>query len=283
MPHLRFLHPSIFYLTGLALAGGASGMFYLDTQATAARVLALRQGPPAAVEVERFDSVLHSGPTGEVMIIAQVDAALPLQAILPHGLGQQRVLAYPFLAAGAEETERPQVVGYFYTVAPMTEIEVLDMARLMPTYEKVGDYGPVAAINGELDAIAALDGALSDILRARGREVADSLVGIAAYPEGRAAALSEPKRSLPGYVLALAAMIALIFGGALSRLRPGWEENRRLDHIARRGRRRPGAVPEPVTDKGRKRLAPLAPQPTRPATPRDRLLRDLFGRREKSH
>jgi len=250
----------VFHVAGLCVIAGLGVSVYADSQRAADRMLALRQGGPDAVAIETFDAARHAGPAGEVTIMAQVDMSLPLQLVHRQGTRLTRTLAYPLAAVGAKGDGAP-ILGFFHHNGQMAEAEVLDFARIMPGFEKVGAVGPIVALNGELVASRDVRDSVAVLLDAAGRRVAGPLLGIAPYPEGRAAALTAP-RPVPFRWVGVVVAVALLGGGlTMSRLHLVLAERRRLARIARTGRKRSGVAPEMATQKGRNRLAPLAPQP----------------------
>ncbi len=248
-------------------------LIYDDSQQAAARMIALREGPPAAVPVQDFESGRDTGPTGEVQLRAQIDTSMPLQVVFRSGLTRQRAVVYPMLAAeiGADGTPVP-VLGYLHVTGPLTEVEVLNPARYLPEFTNVGPVGPIINIQGEVGGSTELDRLTKEALAASGRPLADRLLPVALYSKGRLVALTAPRPSGMRLPLILLAVVTALLGGLLSRrcarefaLRP------LVPSGGAGGRLRPDLPSVPATDKGRRRLAPLAPQqdvterPTRPA------------------
>jgi len=281
--HPPLPRPSLFYgASALAIAVLCASV-YADSQQVADRMMALRAGSPTAVAVETFDVARHSGATGEVLIRAQVDTSLPLQVVFRQGKAQRRALAYPILAIDARRGDlAAPILGYFHTDTALPHAEVVDFARIMPPFEQVGDIGPIVALNGELSAPHELSRAVAMLLAGEGRLVADTLLGITPYPNGRIVALAAPRPLAWRWWLLAAGMWLLAGGLVMSQVHPKLVERRRLLAIARAGRGRSGVTREMETDKARSRLAPLAPEPAgetaRPVGPLSRMVMQAWRR-----
>lgn len=255
-------HPSLFFATAVVLTGLLGVSIYGENQRAADRVLALREGPPAAVPIESFDATRQTGPTGEVMILAQIDMSLPMQVVYGDGRLLSRALAYPVVSTTAQPGDSaPPVLGFFHVATDLPEAEILDFAYIVPDFEKVGAFGPIVALNGELGAPVDVVERVSSLLAQAGRPATQPLLRIAAYPEGRAAALVAPRRAPLRDVWMALALAFVGMGVAMGRLYPVLIERQRLARFASIARKRSGVAPEIATPKARSRLAPLAEQP----------------------
>ncbi|WP_108484448.1 hypothetical protein [Oceaniglobus ichthyenteri] len=259
---LPLLRPTVFFAAGASAFAMLAISVYADSQRAADRLLALRRGSPAAIALRSFDPTAHIGPAGELVVRAQVDASLPLQVMYRDGVGHDRALVYPLVAIDAVRgaTDAP-ILGYFFVELPPSQAEILDFANIMPPYEKVGAYGPIVTLNGELGVSEQLSEHVATLLAGVSRPTVADLVGIRPYPEGRAVALSAPRPSPWRFVWVTLGLVFFGAGSALGRFLPILAERRRTAEIANAGRKRSGVAPTPETDKGRLCLAPLAPQP----------------------
>lgn len=259
---LRLFNASLFYAAGVLALGVLCVGSYLEAQRAADRLVALRLGSPAAVAIESFDASRHTGLTGEVTIRAQVDVARPLQVLFRQGTTLRRALAFPLMAVGATRSSgSAQVLGYFHADSALPQAEILDPALIMPTFETVGDFGPIVTLNGELNGPASLSRAVGDLLQHKGHSVSAALWGITPYVDGRDVALAA-QRPMPGRLLWLVLGMGLLAAGlAVSQLQPLLAQRRWLEQIASAGRKRDGVSPTMETEKARARLVNLAPAP----------------------
>jgi len=248
--------------------GGICISLYADSQRTADRMLALRQGSPAIVAIEAFDPAHHAGPTGEVMIGARVDTSLPLYATFRDGRRPTRAIIYPLLAVQPPLSQGPApVLGFVHFINDVPAVQGAVAAELTAEFQMAGPEGAIVALNGEVHAPSAVRAAVVAGLTQSGRPMVEPLLGIAPYPNGRAVALVAPPPAPWRGVWLVVGLLLLGTGGLLSRLHPYLAERRRLAEIARAGRKRSGVAPVMATHKARSRLAPLAPQPPRAIKP----------------
>lgn len=260
----RMFRPRVFYGVGLLLAVVLALIVYAESQFAAERRLALHGDGPGLVAIGAFDPARHVATAGEVLIAAQVDVSLPLQIFHRTGGRMRRALAFPVLAVDARRGEQgvaPPVQGFFHIDLPINPHEVVDPARWLPGFEKVGDFGPIVALNGQMGAPGAVSRGVVAALEGQARAQADTLLAVALFPEGRAAALSGIPASPWRHLVAALTVLSLATGFVLSRVLPLIAERRRLSRILGGGRSRRGPAPRPETTKGRRRLTPLAGPP----------------------
>src|SRR5690606_39222384 len=109
---------------------------------------------------------------------------------------------------------------YFYADTPLPEAEILDFAQILPPFEKVGEFGPVVSLNGELNAPPELGAAVAALLAEAGRPAAQTLLGITPYPNGRYAALAAPRPSAWRRALLSIALAFFAAGLVISQVHP---------------------------------------------------------------
>lgn len=248
------------FAAGLMAVVALFGAIYLDFHADAARLLALRNGPPVLVDLEDFDPLRDSGPTGEIHLRAQLDMSMPVRVIYRRGMTFTRAFTVPLLAVHTSDNrdgQMPEILGYLYLSAPFRRVEILDVIQNLPLAQFEGAHGSIIEINGETGVPGPIATRAAAALGARGRTSVESPLVVAPYPEGRAAALSRPRASRWRHVLMVLAALLLVSGVLLERRRA-----RAVRRLPRAGARRPypSRFPtEPTTEKGRRRLTPLAP------------------------
>ncbi|WP_172961078.1 hypothetical protein [Oceaniglobus roseus] len=263
MPDVR--DPRLFYIVaGLALLFALVAV-YFEAQNAASRRIALRNGPPPSVLIEDFRPETDLSEIGEVSVTAQVDAALPMLVSYAAGRVRMRAVAFPLLAVGAESDiagTPPTVLGYAYWPMPVRPVEVLDPTQVLPPYDEVGPFGPILTLNGTAGWSGAMNAEVETFLADTGRPLSGPALAVAPFMNGRVAALEAldgPPRTQRVLLLLGALFVAL---GVVRSWYRGRQARIEADEAAAaQSHPRPGRPVEPKTDKGRRSLAPLAPQP----------------------
>ena len=258
--------PDVFIGLACAALVITVALVYARDQASAARLLALREGAPERVAIETFDPARDRGPTGEVRMLAQVDMTAPLRLRYREGLQARRAVVYrllPLDTGGRTAAEVP-ALGLLYYAGRDEKVELFDPRAPLPEPLARGDNGPIVELNGELGAPAGLSRVIAQVPVLASATAGMRPVVLRAYPDGRTLGLTAP-RGLPWHLVALAA--AGVFAGLGLMLRKRYarleEEQRHAALVAASvtnayRRRTPPGVPS--TQKARHRFAPLAGQ-----------------------
>lgn len=204
----------------LALAGICAGAGLLWGYATvhenANRKLALRQGPPAAVAIQDYRTVIHRGPAGEVVLHAEADVSGALVLSLPRDGG--RALAVPLFPVGGG----PEALGAVLLALEEGQ-DLPDAGRLA----QVGADGLVTVTGRSVDP-GDFELVLSGALAVEGRSIGDRFIAVQPYMEGREAALqplTDPPRTW--LVPVLASFILTLGAGYGGAWRGAWDSRRR--------------------------------------------------------
>ncbi len=232
----RFLAPRhLLVIAGLCAAVGVV-LAYAAVHDAAERKLALRQGPPPAVAVEDYRSMVHRGPAGEVVLRAHVDLEAAFVFTLPGS--ETRALLVPLFPVGDAAAREAQGVLFL----PDTGAGLPDAATLVRS-----DPSGWVELNGvEADA-GPFRLMLAGALAAEGRALAARVTVVSPFPGGRAAALRPPARPPLGWALFLSAALGFLAAGLVL-------EARRPAPAARRAS---GQARTPVASG---RFAPLPPE-----------------------
>ncbi|WP_099826955.1 hypothetical protein [Oceaniglobus indicus] len=237
---------------------------YFDAQKAAERKMAIRGGPPPVIQIQDFQPANDITRIGEVNAVAQIDVSLPILALYGDGVEQRRAVVFPLVATDVADPATgaaPPVLGYAYFDAPRRNIEVFDPSTFIPKFSRIGSVGPIVTLNGLTDGPAALRSEVSDLLASMNRPLTGPALSIAPFGAHRADVLGAMRPSM--WRLGFLGLAALLLLGALVRfvVRHRMARDRAGD-MAEGGRDvTPGLPRKPTGAKGRRRLAPLTPQP----------------------
>ena len=229
-PRNLIVAASIFAAIGIVLG-------YMEFHDRADRELALRQGPPAPVALQDFNSGLHTAPAGEVSIHAEADLSKSVVLTLPGRKPSQRALVVPLYSlsemgaavveAGSdastsaltaqvarravEVTEQPLALGILFFPIPADAAAPEDPSVLASDVYGEGQFGLVATLRGQHadpgDFALMAAGAFS----AMGVAVAGEALVVRPFAEGRRAALTGASKG-QSYLLPFGAALALAIG-----------------------------------------------------------------------
>ena len=208
-------------LVFLALAAGSAVASVLAAYAAvsekASRELALRQGPPPAIEVDAYRPLLHGGPAGEIVLRAEADLDRPFVFTLPDTA--ERAVVIPLVAPEGDGTVHGAIFARIGGDA-LPPAEVLATRLPEGSVEVAGfaeDAGPFLFM-------------LAGALAAEGRTLGPRFVAVRPFLEGREAALAPagpPPRTWIWFAVASVTFLFVVaaahFGaccvGTLKRLR----------------------------------------------------------------
>ncbi|MEJ6477411.1 MAG: hypothetical protein QNL92_01875 [Octadecabacter sp.] len=203
-----------FIMSGLlALFGGAAAVLVLgyflqvnESEQEAHKAAALAAGPPAVVNIEKYDRDTHRTEMGEVNLRGQLDFSTDYELTLEDGSTTHRALMVPLMGA---DTGEPIGVA-LYTTDSFQFADMDPMALLAKT-QGFGEVGPILHLNGEISSIGKWDEIVRDSFSEHGRTLPPNMLVVYPYVEGRAVAFA-PKTgaSIFGIFSKIAGVIALL-------------------------------------------------------------------------
>ena len=197
----------------LAAFGLVAG--YVEVQKQADHALALKQGAPVAVPIQRFTS-MNKGPVDEVHVYGEIDLLEPLRLTLRNT--DQTALVFPILPLseqgavlidltreGAEVTITSQIErrtdgtdpvlnpnGALFHLLPDPSVTSVDIDLLVAETYGPGRYGSVVRLNGQAADPGLFSYIMDGAFAAKGFQMPDGAVSLAPYTFGRDAALQAP-------------------------------------------------------------------------------------------
>lgn len=149
----------------------------------AAKAAALARPAPAAVKIEDFQPDRDTGPSGEVVILAQIDLARLSDLVFSkNGDTRERFVLAPLYPVGAHDFAGP-------ADGILTERNQLTNAQIKQLTAGDGPAGPILGLDGELLRRNEFDKALDNDFGRQVRIIRGAIF-IDPYEQGRAAALA---------------------------------------------------------------------------------------------
>jgi hypothetical protein len=166
------IHPILFTLLAPLGLLAAAGVYYSDAAQEAAKAQA-RAGPiPAAVDIVRFRAEENAGPSGEVVVLAQLDGSRMIAG------GQTGVVEIAPLYAPRAVSGQEPALGLMVMPRHLTDQQLLAM---MVTK---GPIGPILKIHGGL--LGAQDSKAASGSLPKGRVLmAERALAIEPWADGR--------------------------------------------------------------------------------------------------
>lgn len=236
-----FLTPHVWLAAAALCVAGSFAIDYVEAQKVADRALALRQGPPDSVALQKFSGFRDVGPAREVRVWAEADLTDPIVVDLGTEGNPQRAIMiplFPLSEQGASRIQsmltgstdgavirpapRPSPTAFETTVAEgllvyRTENPLggfSDIDSLINRRLGTGLYGTVVEVNGERIDPGDLTLVAKGFMAASGSDITDDYLAINPYRYGRVIALAPPpstglQRALfwGGVALALGAIL----------------------------------------------------------------------------
>ncbi|NNF23899.1 MAG: hypothetical protein HKN63_03705 [Rhodobacteraceae bacterium] len=232
---------------------------YMEVSERADRMLALRQGPPAAVALQDFSHMRNTGPADEVRVFAEVDLSDPLILPLRGSDPEQRAYVVPLFPVSAEGAEvissqiqggdgqsaevitdmaiiaqdKPPALGVLVFILPAYVETVRDTSMLLAERYGEGRFGEVVELNGESTSASAFQRMIDGAFAAKNLTLIDGYLAIAPYAEGRLAALSAPRVTGSHRILYAVALFLVVIAAVVS-LREGSARRRAAANAAPR-------------------------------------------------
>jgi hypothetical protein len=236
------------FLAGMALT-------YLDAQAMADRQVTLNSPVPAPQPMERVrpDGSLAQ----EVVMLARMPLAEPLEVALRHGLRRETYLVFPLSPAGAEAETGATGFAVLPAIAAQT------LAQLRP------DAQGLYSLHGLVGVPERVVAPARRALEAAGLPVPPTALALSLFSGPRELSLSrEIRNEWRGVAFWMTACL-LVAAWILQTEQRRVEAVRKRVRLERRPRRARAAqpAPEPVTAKARARFVPLAEVQDAPKPP----------------
>lgn len=201
LPRARGI-PSLFRSLGMAAFFIGVLMAYVDTHKMAARRIVLNARVTASQEIGAFVETGAVPPGGEVSLRARAVPGMRFGVSYRVGLARREAQVVPLWSTWSGTA--PMVLGFAFAGAGLPPLVVKDGAS--GTVEVLG----LAQSPGNLAA------AVHDMLLASGIPVAEDLVGVMPYLQGREAVLSAPVRNPWRSVLFWLSAVLLVGGHILN-------------------------------------------------------------------
>lgn len=214
-----FLRLGPLALGGIAVAILGAG-YYLQIQQNERNVLrlqALQDGPPAVVDIMKFDSDVHTTELREAVVRAQPLFDNAYRLTLEKNGPDDFSYMVPLVSADAA-SDRVAFGIALYTSGSFTFDDLTD-ELLYRGITDFGDYGPILEYNGKVSGLGQWDEMVDEALAMEGLTMAANPVIIRPYLEGREAALTPPETTVFGFLSKVAGAIGLlalgkiVFGG----------------------------------------------------------------------
>ena len=246
MRHLRkylaaFADPRNALLAAAILAAGGIVAGYVDYMGEADRELALRQGPPALVEIQDFRPGFDAGPADEVRLVAEFDldsaVTVPVrgsdparwQLLVPifpvsdlgaalvarRSGGDDAVLSAQVERRAASGGARRTAIGFAVVPSTGPSAGLPEASALAEEVLGDGRAGTVVAVNGEMIDAGMLTHVADGAFAVQGITLAESFVAVRPFLAGRVAALTAPRPATDRRMLFLTALALVVLAGAL--------------------------------------------------------------------
>ena len=154
----------------------------------AAKAAALINGPPAAVDVAKFDEDLHETAANEVMVQAQPVFTNAYRFTLWGDTSDQHVYMVPLVSATSSDPKA--IVGIAYFQSYSEDFDNITEELMMRGLVDFGKFAPVINYNGELDGMGDWDEMTRDAFTDKGLTMPANPVIVWPYMKGREDALA---------------------------------------------------------------------------------------------